>query len=255
MKILLVLLLLSSCVSPQLQKLNPAVYYRNDICFEYETDEKIKIEDTDDWGSGSFGSYSYENKKLKFCGVGVLPYRNSYKLKITGYGKLHYFTLTTCHEEDTSENPDRGIFKKDGVVNIKYRPTMEQELDCPLFVSAYNKDQKHAWGVLAFENPIYDLQGVIKCNGYVKNSNGVGICQSRSGLIQEISFNEEVKPFDPVSGATDRKLPCPVLKTDDYKKFRFKLPPRECIYGFIGKESKQIFQFFTVGYEQIIIRE
>jgi len=253
MKLLLIILLLSGCITSQIQKLDPATYYRNDICFEYDTGNKIEIPN-DEFGDG-FGYPQYENKLLKFCGTGVLPHEDVYKLKIISYGKLNFFSLMTCHEEDTSENPDRGIFKKDGVVQIKYRPTLEKGLACPLYVSAYDRRQRHAFGIIAFEHPRYQLKAKVRCNGYTRIANGVSICQSRNGLIQEISFEEEVKAAKPITGGAERHGDCPIITSKDNKVFRFKLPLRECIYQFISKESRKIHKFYAIGYEDIIVRE
>jgi len=259
--LMVMILLLPSCVTSQAQKLNPAVYYKQDICFTYKvkkTAKEIKIERDRNWNwdtEDGFNHYIDKHKSVKFCGVGVLPFKDSYKLKIEGYGKLHYFALTTCHEEDTTENPDRGIFKKDGRIEIEYTPTLERGRACPLYVSAYNKNQRHAWGILEFEHPRYKLKAKLMCNGYVRHPTGVSICQSRKGLIQRIEFNEEVKAIRPTRGAAEKREDCPELTSKDNKIFEFKLPSRECRYGFIGKESGQVHKLLTVGYEDIIVRE
>lgn len=264
MKVLLLigfLLLLSSCITTTTQKLSPSVYYKQDICFTYKIDKskkEIKAEKNRNWNWGSntsFDEYVIENKKIKFCGVGVLPYSDSYKLQIDSFGKLNFFSLTTCHEEDTTENPDRGIFKKNGRTEINYMPTLEKGKACPLYVAAYSKKQRHAWGILVFEHPRYQLRAKLHCNGYIRRANGVSICQSRKHLIQKIEFNEEVKLIRPVKGAADRQTSCPEIEVTDGKSFEFVLPARECIYGFIGKKSKKIHQLFAVGYEDIIVRE
>lgn len=240
-----VLLTLSSCVSQQIQKLNPTVYYRNDLCFSFDTRDMWK-------------RVVYRDKgKLfkKFCGASVLPYAESYEFEVQGYGKLDFFSLTTCHEEVTTERPDKGIFKKNGKTKVRYVPTLEKRLKCPLFISAYNKRQRHAWGVMVFETPDYKLNARVYCNGHVSKTNGVSICQSRAGLIQRIEFDEPVKPVAPVSGAADRAKACPVIANDGDTFIQYPIPERECIYGFIGKRSGEVHQHYSIGYEEIIIRE
>ena len=271
MKYIIIALLLTGCAtSNQTQKLSPQTYYRQDICFEYESQDEAKAENNrisnpnhvsdpeeSAWGN-PFGAYSRSSKTVKFCGVGVLPNEASYKLKVVSHGKLNFFSLMTCHEEDTSENPDRGIFKRNGEVKINYKPTLERGMACPLYVSAYNKKQRHAWGILAFEHPRYQLQALLQCNGFAYMANGVSICQSREGLIQEITFSEPVKRVRPVEGAGDRKKPCPELTLKNGSTdttFLFEIPGRECIYGFIGLDSGKIHQMYTVGYEDIIVRD
>jgi hypothetical protein len=249
--------MLTSCVTTQ-QKLSPAVYYRHDLCFEYETgkEEEVKVKDF----FHRHRNYKYRNKKLKkekvaFCGVGVLPYMEKYKIKVKAFGKLNFFSIRTCHEETTAENPDDGIFKKNGEIDITYTPTIERGKLCPLYFATYNRKQKHASGMVVFEDPRYQLKAKVSCNGYVHEYLGVSICASREGLLQEIEFNEPVKLVKPVVGQADRKKECPSLGEDYKKKYTFKLPNRECTYGFIGKDSKKIHMMYAAGHEDIIIRE
>lgn len=230
MKLLLFLpfVFLLSCVTTS-QKLNPAVYYKNDMCFKYD--------------------------KKEFCGVGLLPAKDDYEIKVKSYGKLNFFSLTTCHREDTTENPDDGIFRVNGNTKIKFKPEIEKEKACPMYVAAYNMDAKHAWGIIAFENPRFKLKAKLECNGDVVKNNGVSICQSRQGLIQRITFNEEVVMGKPIAGPEDRNKPCNELPTSDNKVFEFELSNRECRYVFLGKESKELHTLYTIGYEDIVIRE
>jgi len=190
-----------------------------------------------------------------FCGAGVVPYADRYNFEVTAFGKLDFFALTTCHEEVTSERPDKGIWRKDGKVTVNYIPTIEKSLHCPLFVSAYNRKQRHAWGVIVFESPDYVLRATLECNGYSESVQGVSVCQSRHGLVQRITFKEPVKLVKPVGGASDRKTPCPVIGKDGDTVIQFPIPPRECMYGFIGLRTGQVHQLYTIGYEEIIIRE
>lgn len=258
--IFLLLFIMAGCVTSAVQKLSPMVYYRNDICFVYKPtkEEKKNIKTfIKRFGQTTYRDRVFKKDEIEFCGVGALPYSPSYDLGVKSFGSMNFFSLTTCHEEATSENRDKGIFKKTGETDIKYIPTIEEKLDCPLFVSAYSKSQKHAWGLLVFENPRYKLDATVYCNGYVTEAHGVSICQAKEGLIQEISFPEEVYSSWVVPGAADRKSPCPKLSEwtiKDKKTYQFKMPPRECIYGFMTRDKK-IHQLHTVGYEDIIIRE
>ena len=256
--ILALVLILSSCVTTQTQKLNPSTYYKQDICFTYETG-KVKTEKIKNFFKrfrrGKYRKTEQVKETATFCGTGVLPYMDEYSLTINSHGKLNYFAITTCHEEDSTENPDKGIFKKNGRIKISYVPTIERGKACPMYISAYNRKQKHGWGIAIFEHPRYQLPATLHCNGYVKPYDGVSICQSREGLIQRIEFAEPVKLVRPIKGAVDRKGDCPVIGEDYQKTYEFKIPNRECYYGFIGKDSKKIHQLLTIGYEDIIVRE
>jgi hypothetical protein len=242
------------------QNLNPSIYYKQDVCFTYETGE-VK-EDRIRGFLNRFRRGRYRRTKVvpetvTFCGVGVLPYMEKYKMTIRNAGKLNFFAITTCHEEDTTENPDKGIFKKNGKIYVEYTPTLERtkKQACPMYISAYNRKRRHGFGIAVFEHPDYKLKSNLFCNGYENEYDGVSVCQSREGLIQKIVFDEPVKLVKPINGAADRKGDCPVIGEDYQKEYTFKIPSRECWYGFIGKNSKQVHQLLTVGYEEIIIRE
>lgn len=262
MKLLISLILLFSIIgcttTPPDQRLNPAVYYKNDICFTYERDVNKHGEAKTWYRNRTKRQFLSRNKKqtIEFCGVGVLPHDTSYDLKINHIAKLDFFAMNSCHREVTSENSDKGIFKKDGQIYVDYKPTLELGLACPLFIAAYNREGRHGWGILVFENPKYTLESTVHCNGDVIDFNGVSICESRVGLLQKITFPEEVIITRPVNGAADRKEDCPDLATSsiDGKTFEFVMPSRECIYGFIGKTSKKKHQFYTVGYEELVVR-
>lgn len=246
--------LVSSCVSQSVQKLSPMVYYKNDLVFEYKSDNKNIKE-----FSKRFGRVKYRNRLIKkdtveFYGVGVLPEQETYYLKVKAHGKLDFFNMWSCHEDYVSNDRDDGIFKKNGVTDIEYTPTIEKGMACPVFIATYNKTQKHGFGLLAFENERFKLKATLHCNGFVQEANGVSICQTKFGLYQEIIFDEEVKALKPVNGPADRKVDCPALDSQDMKSFKFLMPPRECVYGFIGKKSKHVHKFYTIGYESIIVR-
>lgn len=256
----LLLLFLIGCSNLPLvtQQLNPAVYYRHDMCFEYETgeikEEKIK-NFFERFRKGKYRKTQLVRQTAKICGVGVLPNLDEYVVQIQAMGELNFFSLTTCHEETTSENPDSGWFKKKGELKFTYSPTIEKGKACPLYINAYNRKQRHSSGIFIFENPRYQLEAVVNCNGYEESYDGVSICQSRESLIQQIHFNEPVKLLAPVNGGAEREGNCPVIGEDGKKDIEFKLPNRECIYGFIGMESKKVHMLMTIGYENIIIRE
>lgn len=255
----LFLLAIASCsVLDTAQPLNPSVYYRNDICFTYETGktEEVKIKNFfKRFKNGKYRKTQLIREKATLCGVGVLPDLDEYTIKIKAYDDLNFLTLTTCHEETTSENPDAGWKKKDGELTFSYKPTMEKGKACPLYVSAFSRKQRHSWGILIFENERYQLPAKLYCNGYMEDYDGVSACQSREGLLQKVVFDEPVKLVKPVNGAADRKGDCPVIGKDGDKEFEFKIPNRECFYGFIGMNSKKIHQMLTIGYEEIIVRD
>lgn len=237
------------------QKLSPETYYKNDLCFTFHPkDNKVY--------KGLFKKFrrrkTAHRDRIQFCGTAVLPYQKDYSLTVQGFGKANFFSMMTCHEENTTENPDRGIFKKKGQVKITYKPTdLERGRACPLYISMYNKRQKHGQAILLPEDKRFQLKAKLQCNGYDTEHNGVSICDSREGLVQEITFDEKVIVAKPVVGGADKKKPCQDFKklTKDFKTFRFKLDARECFQGFVGEDSLKEHMLLNVGHEDIIIRE
>jgi len=221
-----------------------------DLCFKVKLEEKheVKIKNWfKRWKGGKYRKTQLVRKKVEFCGVGVLPPMEDYQFEVRGYGKLDYFALTSCHEETSVE----GLKKK---VDVTYTPTIERSKSCHLYVSAYNRRQRHGWGLLAFEDPRYKLEAILYCNGYESQVKGVSVCQSREGLLQKIVFKEKVKLVNPVNGAAERHDNCPEIGTDYKKEYEFLIPPRECVYGFIGKKSDAIHRLLVIGYEDVIVR-
>lgn len=220
----------SGCASPIAQKLDPEVYYKNDMDFSYGD--------------------------AKFNGVGVIPYSPTIKLKIDAHDNIDKFVLTTCHREVDSDDPDRGLFRKNGVVKIELTPTLEIEKACPYYFGSFGRDGSYSAGVvLVVDHKKYSLPATVNCNGKVDKAVGAYICESKSNLIQRISFSEPVALARPTNGPAQRSSPCPVLElSDDQKSIEFKLPSRECLYGVIGRDTRKEFQFYTIGHEALIVR-
>jgi len=231
MKFLLILLLAGCSLFPSesKQKLSPLVYYKNDMCFSHD--------------------------KGQFCGVGVIPQEDKTRIRINTKNDIDKFILTTCHREIDTDNPDKGLRRKNGIVNLDIVPTVEKNRACPYYFGSFNREGKHSWGIVAIKSAAYQLTAKAFCNGEISDVEGVFICQSKEGLLQKIIFDEEVILTKPVNGPAQRKSDCPPLKlSDNQKTLEYITPNRECLYGIIGKKSLKSMQLYTVGYEQLITR-
>lgn len=225
----LLLAVVSSCTllePEQREKLNPAIYYKNDICFNVEG--------------------------KKFCGSGVIPNKNIIKVKIDSDNNIENFMLTTCGREITTKDPDKGLFKRNGIVKLTLRPTIElDEKVCPFYFAAFTRSGKHAWGFLVVD-PQFELKADIKnCNGerYIKE--GVAVCETRQGILQQIKFDEPVAMIT-TNGVAERKENCPDLPlSKDQTYLEFATPNRDCVYFIVGRKSKKKFILYTIGYEQV----
>ena len=194
----------------------------------------------------------FEHDDKKLCGVGVIAEKALSKLKIKVVNKIDKFVLTTCHREIDIDEPDKGIFRRNGRMRYIIRPTIERDRGCPFYFATFGKNGKHSWGILAIKSDKYLLKANLFCNGSFTKVEGVAICQSRENLLQKIVFEEPVIAAKPTNGPAQRKEDCPVLAlAKDGFTLEYKNPNRECLYGFIGRKSGKEFQFYTVGYERL----
>jgi hypothetical protein len=185
-----------------------------------------------------------------FKGVAVAPLSHRYKFEITAKGKLDLFTFSTCHRDIAIEEAgEDGIFGNSRRVKYRYVPAnnLEKHGMCPVLLGGYEKSRgRHSWGFVDFQTPERTVKATISCNGEVKETNGVSICQSKAGLIQKIMFEKEmiVSP--------DKK--CPMKKTKGLF-FEYAINVGFCVFEFMEVESGNLHRHSTFGYEKILLRE
>jgi hypothetical protein len=92
------------------------------------------------------------------------------------------------------------------------------------------------------------LAAKLLCNGKTDPAQGVGICQSRSGLLQRIEFDVPVL-FAEQEGCAAMK-PAPGLTPVDDSAYEYMLSPGFCSYKFMDEKRRQ-FSLTTYGYETI----
>lgn len=185
-------------------------------------------------------------------GVLVVPEAQTYDFEIEAKGKLDLFTFSTCHREQTKEKAgERGWFANEKRRRFQYIPApLESEsISCPAELGGYERKKgRHSWGFVDFENSALDLPALVSCNGNYYNAKGVSACQSYAGAIQEIEFAQEVL-------APERNT-CIILKSNDGKRFRFRLPKGRCSFRFVTMDGRERWhRLTTIGYEEILIRE
>ena len=216
MRFIILLLLIPGCGSVPV-KLDPEVYYQREL----------EIEINDDEGEG----YMVAKEAIH------------YEIKVKASGKNDLILIRTCNREYKAED-EGGKFK------YKYTPIdgIETRAECPMEITSLDKKGKHACAFVAFEKQSsYGLTAYVKCNGEEGLTNGVSVCQSKMGLIQEIVFSEPVR-FSPSEK-------CVIPNGVNGMRFRFKMPRRECQYLFRGEVSGKEHLHYTIGYEQSLIRE
>lgn len=214
----LIVLYASGCSTPQVtptqdsQQMNPDTAYRMDL--------------------------ELEVNGLKGQGLLVVPRAVSYSIRAKAPTNPEIVTASTCHREQV-------LGKQDDKFRVEYVPNeLESKGYCPLTITAFAPKFSYAGGLVIPSDPSLRLQGVILCNGNTVSFAGVGACQSRAGLPQEIRFDSDVRWVgDPA---------CPPLKEiQPGRAFEVRLAPRQCLYTFKEKGLMERFaRILAYGYAE-----
>lgn len=213
-----------SCTSLIDQEINPKTFYKRDVVIDCDGKE--------------------------YSGFAVLPLQDKYNCTFHFYGKVDLFTFQTCHRHIAIEDAGKpGWIKKQKRVDFTYEPAKSIEYDeyCPVEIGGYEQARgRHAWGFIDIKTRFETLDADLVCNGERVSSQGVSVCQSMIGLLQEVRFDE------PVSFVIDRcKFPSPI----EPGLYRFPMQKGRCVYAFKGLQSGKFHRLTTLGYEQVLIRE
>lgn len=220
---------LFSCSPMPTQNVNPATFYKRDMVLDV---------------NGAHGE-----------GTLVVPMQYAwYRMRVKSRGKLDLFTFETCHrEQEAQEAGQGGLFGDRTVWEGEYYPVagIEDTDSCLVRLGGYSKSiGQHSWGIMDIADQRHTLPATVKCNGVQYQSPGVTICQSRQGLIEEISF--------PVDVVLEQDEKCKISDETVGKVFRYKMPPKECVFAFVevapkGKQRRH--RLTTVGYDGILLHD
>lgn len=187
-----------------------------DIKYKLTSEIKVKAEDTH-----------------YFNGIGVVPKKSSYEIRIESNGYMDQLRVNSCSREIPLSDVGSSEW-------IEFKPDDYFEgvgRYCPLYITGLEqKKERHTFGMILFHHPKYKLRTKVVCNGAVREFEGVGFCQNRQGLPAAILLD---KPFKYESSCH--------LKIKDGK---FIIPGGECVV-YIGNQDGK-FRLTTYGYEQII---
>lgn len=201
-------------------------------------------------------------KQLKFEvdgktyeGVAVLPRKSSYSITIIPEEKMTYYIFQTPHREIVFDKPDTGWFNKK--YTYKYIPQVgiEDRGFTPLEIAALNKDQEaDNFAFIEFQDARQEisLEGNVRCNGEFYKSNGVSICQTAKGLVQEIYFNQKVLIESAQNGCDDPT-------SENGWSWRVKASEGECPYYFTAREKHKngerlSHRFTLIGYTKVGVK-
>ena len=210
-----VFFILSSCSSIQ-QDLDPKIFYQRDLV--------IKVSDD------------------TITGMGVIPFKKNYVLKIKSPGDMSLLILETCHRSIEIE----GAGKREKYEYVPAKGIEDQPNCATIKFSSFERGIKgrHAEGVLVMENPSFTLPATVKCNGESKRYGGTSVCHSKEYLYHEISFDEPVNIFE---------TKCSLESPNGVTNIRFAMHSRDCRFIFKAADGRKHIMY-TSGYEQILIR-
>lgn len=189
--------------------------------------------------------------KIKYAGVGTLPYQPQYDFDIKAPGKLDLLMYSTCHRANYKEEgwEDSWLSSKNEG-KFSYRPSDDMERhSCPIIIAGYEKIKgRHATAFLDFQDSLNKMPVALICNGNVSNHIGVGVCQSMAGLTQKIKF--------PVKMLAESAVGCPKPK-EDGTDFLINLGRGYCVYNFLAqaKEDNRTYRLTTYGYDEPVLRK
>ena len=201
----------------------------------------------------------YEVKGLgEFEGVAVLPEQKSYTFLIEPKDDdPDMLIVRSCHRDHDYEAEKKSFFfiplpGNKFQYNYTPIPGLETNRVCPLRGDAYHEDKnnsQHSWFFVDFENPSmgYDIQARLICNSDYHNINGVAVCQVRSGLMQALEFNEEIR-WAPV-----KPDHCNQWVNKGNYRWELEVSMGECLYHGQNRKGK-LFRITTIGFEGIHLR-
>lgn len=192
-----------------------------------------------------------------FDGVGVTLAQDETYLQISSLINLDRVEIETCSRQDVCQNGkncassfysvETGWFGSPGKRMIyHYVPNaIEKQGKCPIYVKVFDKQALAAWGFVAFRNGVEEnLSAHFACNGIGWTFAGHSMCQTKAGLIQEISFEQDIDDFD-----VDES--CNVTKVDN-RNFRLR-PDRGLCTGMFHSKGKY-HALELIAYKTVLVR-
>lgn len=194
----------------------------------------------------------FEVDGKKYAGIGVLPHKAFYDITFFPEAKVDSYIIQTCHRDVLIRKPKTGWFSNKYTYRYQPQVGLETKSTCALEVAALNESQKNegfAFITYQDERPEISLKANMRCNGLFSNEQGVAICQTAAGLLQQVFFMQQVL-IENVGG------PCEMPTSDDGFFWNLKVSKDECTYFFTGREKHKngkrlSFGLTTIGYTSI----
>lgn len=214
-------------------QLDPTVFYQKDILFHVSM-----LQPDGKW-----------SQKYQIIGAGVMPEAPAYQITVLPPGKADMITVSSCHREEKNANPPKDSWYKEGYTfEVKLVQGLESKKSCPIEIGVYEKVAgRHGWAMMAIATEREKLPALTKCNGRVKQYNGVSVCQGKAGLIQKYEFKTPV--------VVAHTLECRIKEPADGMNWEFQMPRGPCTIYFIDKKKPDVIhQANMFGFDTIPVR-
>lgn len=174
-----------------------------------------------------------------YQGTAVLQRKSSQDILFVIPKNTLKLMLTTCSREDFFPYPDTSKPFKYTYVPVMY---VENWDSCMLRATAITEKGEIFNSLIDFTAG-EELPAELACNGKVEKTTGVGLCQTRKNLIQNIEFKEQT-----IFAAGEG---CPEPQQGYIStSYDLKVKAGFCAYQFMNKDKK-VYRLTTYGYETI----
>jgi hypothetical protein len=130
-----------------------------------------------------------------FEGVAVTK-QGPVNIRIDSKFGLDRIQFTSCGRHDVKRDLESSWFSKTKNFTYAYTPNeMESQGLCPLYIEAFNKQALAAWGFVAFRKD-ETLTARVGCNGVEWKFAGYSVCQTKAGLDQSVSFEQDIEDYE-----------------------------------------------------------
>jgi len=187
---------------------------------------------------------TFYQRKLQFeidgkehVGYAIVDLKGKYNFKVMPNNSAELMRVITCHREMFFEDPG-SKFK------FQFIPTsLELKEVCSMDLGSFDTKRQHEWAHIEFRLHERILVETT-CNGTTSKQFGVSVCQSKHGLLQQITFPMKIK----------YKSNCAMLETLDDQVFQYRAPKGFCQIVFYVS-SDVYHRHIIMGYEDVIFGE
>lgn len=173
---------------------------------------------------------------IPYTGIAAAQRKTSQKITVNTQKDSPYLFMTTCHREQLFERPALNF-------DFTYVPQfwIENTSYCLIKFTMISAQGKTLVGFIDLSSED-DLPYRLQCNGSSTSPVGYSICQSRSGLIQRISFDVRVV-VEPAKG-------CSLPEPDGFS-YNIPLSSGLCLYVFRATDGR-FARLTTYGYTEVL---